>query len=228
MALLYRAELRPTKLELLQSWAPIQPWFVGDASAGLASVASFRFDDPEGEVGLDTLLIRAGDGPVLQVPLTYRGAPLHGGDDWLIGTMQHSVLGRRWVYDAVGDPAYVAAAATAALTGGVQAEQFIENDGELVVREPTAFVVGSGRDGVSVPPTPPMGSISTHQELGATIVETKDLRLVVARALSVSTSTPNHLCALGASDGAETHTVTGTWTGHLEPEMLIFIALLVQ
>jgi hypothetical protein len=206
MALLYRAELRPTKLELLESWAPIQPWFVGDASAGLISVASFRFDDPEGEVGIETLLVRAGDGPVLQ----------------------HSVLGQRWVYDAVGDPAYVVAAATAALTGGVQAEQFIENDGELVVREPTTFVIGSGRHGVRVPPTPPMDTISTRYELGATILETKHLRLVVARWLSGLTSTPNHLCALGASDGAETHTVTGTWTGHPEPEILIFVAFLVQ
>jgi len=228
MALLYRAELRPTKLELLESWAPIQPWFVGDASAGLISVASFRFDDPEGEVGIETLLVRAGDGPVLQVPLTYRGAPLPGGDDLLIGTLQHSVLGQRWVYDAVGDPAYVVAAATAALTGGVQAEQFIENDGELVVREPTTFVIGSGRHGVRVPPTPPMDTISTRYELGATILETKHLRLVVARWLSGLTSTPNHLCALGASDGAETHTVTGTWTGHPEPEILIFVAFLVQ
>src|ERR1700710_2202585 len=99
MALLHRATLQPSKLELLQDWAPTQPWFDGDRSAELVTVAAYRFDDPEGEVGIETLLVRAGDGPVLQVPLTYRAAPLDGGDAWLIGTMQHSVLGQRWTYD---------------------------------------------------------------------------------------------------------------------------------
>lgn len=227
MALLYRAELRPTKLELLASWAPLQPWFVGNAGAGLTSVASFRFDDPEGEVGIETLLVRAGDGPVMQVPLTYRGAPLSGGDEWLIGTMQHSVLGQRWVYDATGDPAYVATAATAALTGGVQAEQFVQSDGELVVRESTALVVGSGRDSVSVS-VPPVDTISTRHEIGATILETTQLRLVVARSFGGPTSNLKYLSGLGVSDGAVTHVVTATWVGHSEPEVVIVVAVLNQ
>jgi len=33
------------------------------------------------------------------VPLTYRGAPLDGAEDALVGTTEHGVLGRRWVYD---------------------------------------------------------------------------------------------------------------------------------
>ena len=144
MALLYRASLSPSKLELLEGWAPSQPWFEGDASGHLSSVASYRFDDPEGEVGVETLLVRAGDGPVLQVPLTYRNERLDGADAWLIGTMQHSVLGERWTYDATGDPVYLLTLATAVLTGGHQADQFIEIDGVMTEREPTAVVSGSG------------------------------------------------------------------------------------
>ncbi len=59
-------------------------------------------------MGVETLLVRVGEGPVLQVPLTYRGAPLPGGESALVGTMEHSVLGPRWVYDGTGDPVYVA------------------------------------------------------------------------------------------------------------------------
>jgi hypothetical protein len=64
------AEITPTKPELLATWLPTQPWF-GDASA-LRLVGAYRFDDPDGAVGMETHLVRAGDGPVLQVPLTYR------------------------------------------------------------------------------------------------------------------------------------------------------------
>src|SRR5215218_7739419 len=100
MALLHRAEITPTKLELLDAWLPTRAWYRGPADPGLAKVGAFRFDDPAGEVGIETLLVQAGDGPVLQVPLTYRAAPLAGAEPWLIGTTEHSVLGRRWVYDA--------------------------------------------------------------------------------------------------------------------------------
>lgn len=57
--------------------------------------ASFRYDDPEGEVGIETLIVRVADGELLHVPVTYRGAPLEGAEPWLMGTMEHSVLGSR-------------------------------------------------------------------------------------------------------------------------------------
>ncbi|HEV7948497.1 MAG TPA: hypothetical protein VGP24_01895, partial [Glaciihabitans sp.] len=113
MAILHPATVTPTKLELTSGWAPAQSWFVGDRTAELTVVGSFRFDDRDGEVGIETLLVRAGTDAVMQIPLTYRGAPLLGGERWLIGTMDHSVLGPRWVYDAVGDPAYIAETAFA-------------------------------------------------------------------------------------------------------------------
>lgn len=56
------------------------------------------------------------------MPLTYRGAPLPGAEPWLVGTMEHSVLGRRWVYDGCGDPVHVAALVATILAGGIQAK----------------------------------------------------------------------------------------------------------
>ena len=146
MALLHRATLSPSKLELVAGWAPSQPWFEGDKDAPLTLVASFRFDDPDGEVGVETLLVRAGDGPVLQIPLTYRNEELPGAQAHFLGTMEHSVLGTRWTYDGLGDPVYLGELAKAILTGGSQVEQWIEIDGVMTLREPTAVVVGSGSE----------------------------------------------------------------------------------
>lgn len=156
MALLYRTALSPTKLELLAGWLPNQSWFVGDPAAELRQVGHFRFDDPEGQVGVETLLVQAGDGPVLHIPLTYRNEPLAGAESSLIGTMEHGVLGTRWTYDATADPVYRAELARVILSGGTQVEMWIELDGVMTQREPTAHVVGSGRgsdaevDGVTV------------------------------------------------------------------------------
>lgn len=100
MAIVHEATVSPTKLELITSWLESRPW----AGAGeVERLGSYRFDDPAGEVGIEGLLLSRG-GAVLHVPLTYRSAPLSGGEAHLIGTMQHSVLGERWVYDATGDP----------------------------------------------------------------------------------------------------------------------------
>ncbi len=99
------AILTPSKLDLLAGWLPRQSWFEGDA-ADLERIASFRFVDSYGEVGIETFLVRSG-GVVYQVPLTYRGEPLDGGEEYLVGEMEHSVLGHRWVYDGTGDPVYV-------------------------------------------------------------------------------------------------------------------------
>ena len=77
----------------------------------LRKLWSWRLDDPAGQVGIETLLVvdEGGDVPVVyQVPLTYRGAPLEDAQNALVGTMQHSVLGRRWVYDGPQDPVYAA------------------------------------------------------------------------------------------------------------------------
>ena len=135
MALLHRAEMRPTKLDLLAAWLPTQSWCDAPAGTGVERVAAYRFDDPANAVGIETILVRAGDGVLYQAPLTYRGAPLAGGEQWLVGTAEHSVLGRRWIFDGCGDPVYRAALA-GALAGEVpQADEYIEVDGELIMRE---------------------------------------------------------------------------------------------
>jgi hypothetical protein len=107
VSIIHRTSLTPTKLELLTSWLPGRPWYQGGApEPRLAKAGGFRLDDPEGEVGLEFMAATdtSGDEPVTyHVPLSYRGAPLPGGDGALIGTTEHGVLGRRWVYDGTRD-----------------------------------------------------------------------------------------------------------------------------
>lgn len=110
MATVYRAHLSPTKDELVREWIGAQRWYTGTVRPRLRMLDSWRLDDPDGEVGIETLvyLDESGSEPVVyQVPLTYRGAPLAGAGAALVGEMEHSVLGHRWVYDAPHDPVYV-------------------------------------------------------------------------------------------------------------------------
>ncbi|MEV6958621.1 1,4-alpha-glucan branching protein [Streptomyces sp. NPDC051207] len=111
MAVIHRTTLEPTKLELLTAWLPTRPWYHGGAGEPeLTKAGGFRLDDPEGEVGLEFLVVTDAAGPepaAYLVPLTYRGAPLDGAEHALVGTAEHGVLGRRWVYDGCHDPVLV-------------------------------------------------------------------------------------------------------------------------
>ncbi|OEU87178.1 1,4-alpha-glucan branching protein [Streptomyces abyssalis] len=111
MATIHHSTVKPTKLELLTTWLPSRPWYRGGAGKPeLTKAGGFRLDDPEGEVGIEFMVVTdsAGAAPVTYlVPLTYRGAPLGGADHALIGTMEHGVLGRRWAYDGCHDPVLV-------------------------------------------------------------------------------------------------------------------------
>lgn len=138
-----QATLTPNKLELMRAWLPRQAWFSGDAS-DLAMAGQFRFVDPAGAVGIQVMLMTSG-GVLYQVPLTYRDAPLAGAEGALVGTMEHSVLGTRWTYDALADPVYqnellrtiVEADTAAGVPAGAAA---------------TTPVQGSGADGVELLP----------------------------------------------------------------------------
>jgi hypothetical protein len=67
-------------------------------------------DDPAGEVGIEFMFVTdVHDGVTYHVPLSYRDAPLAGAEDALVGTSEHGVLGRRWIYDGARDPAVLAA-----------------------------------------------------------------------------------------------------------------------
>ena len=152
------ATLEPTKQELAESWLPSQPW-AGGATA-VTKVAEYRFDDPEGEVGIETIVWGTPDGTLLQVPFTYRAAPLDGADAHLVGTAEHSALGRRYVYDGCADPVWAAAVASTILTGGTQAQMQVEHDGQLVDVPARLPVQGSGRAGARVPAITSIESVS--------------------------------------------------------------------
>lgn len=133
-----QATLSPSKLELLAPWLPRQSWFEGDA-ADLERVAFFRFVDPDGEVGLDSMFLASG-GAVYHVPVTWRGAELEGGE--LIGTLEHSALGTRYCYDAATDPVYIAEVVRVIREGDTGSHITNVETGEELPA--TAEVVGSG------------------------------------------------------------------------------------
>lgn len=194
MALLHQAELRPSKLELITPWLAEQPWAYA-RSGEWERVAAYRFDDPDGEVGVETLIVTSGAGAELQVPLTYRGAPLDGADEWLIGTMEHSALGTRWVYDAAGDPVYAQTLAFAIANGEREAEQYVEENGVRTAVPGTAQVQGSGR-GADMPP---VASVTSTTEGRTTTIVTDGFTLHVARVVGEPMPT----------DAAET--LAGSW-----------------
>ncbi|WP_430334074.1 CG0192-related protein [Rhodococcus sp. ACT016] len=150
MALLYAAQLSPSKPELIAAWLPVAPYGPG-APVALERSGAYRFDDPAGEVGIETHLMRDADGVIYQVPLTYRSAPLDGARS--VGEMEHSVLGRRYVYDATTDPVYVQQLLSTIYGGGREADQFLHVDGaEPRPIDNTTHATGSGVTGVE-PPT---------------------------------------------------------------------------
>src|SRR5690349_11202985 len=192
----HTATLSPTKQELVEAWLPSRSWAEGREVAG--KVAEYRFDDPEGEVGVETILWRADDGTVLQTPLTYRAAPLDGAESHLVGTTDHSVLGQRWVYDGCGDPVWAATLVDAIATGGRQAQMYIEEDGRRVDVPPRMQVRGSGTDD----PAPQLGRIEAVTDEGAvTIVTAGEVEIVVARVIGAPLGDGPHLSgSIGDSD----------------------------
>ncbi|MFF4020133.1 1,4-alpha-glucan branching protein [Streptomyces sp. NPDC001843] len=151
MATIHRTTMTPTKLELLTGWLPKQSWYVGDASTPeLVKAGGFRLDDPEGEVGIEFMVVvdAAAREPVAYlVPMGYRAAALPDvPGEALIGTSEHGVLGTRWIYDGVHDPV-VTAQLRALLRGEAVPQQQSESD----TPDPTVTVHGAGPgDGLDV------------------------------------------------------------------------------
>ena len=198
MAILYDATLTPGKRDLVKGWLPSRAWFDGDLAR--RPHAAFRFDDPDGEVGVECFLFgpeEGSDAPTLLVPMSYRGAPLEGADQHLIGTTDHSVLGQRWVYDGCADPVAVSAILTAIITGGHEAELTMEQDGEVVRFDPTCRVSGSGSSADVVR----AGAVAVVDPGDPTVTRAGELELVLARV--VGTALP------GADSGCET--LTAQW-----------------
>ncbi|MFF8392380.1 1,4-alpha-glucan branching protein [Streptomyces sp. NPDC016172] len=169
MAVIHRTTLKPTKLELLTSWLPSRPWYRGGTGEPrLAKAGGFRLDDPQGEVGIEFMVVTDASGPqpaAYLVPLTYRGAPLEGAEHALVGTMEHGVLGERWAYDGCHDPVLVAQL-VALIEGRAQAQDQNVSDTpaqEVVVSRaeegslPTDFTVTDDREGTAL--TTPQGPV---------------------------------------------------------------------
>ena len=142
MALFHLATVSPTKSDLIADWAPTQSWGP-PVDAPIQVIGSYRFDDPDGRVGMETHLVSAGD-LLLQVPLTYRDEPLDGAEDAFIVEMQHSVLGTRWVYDGLGDPRFVIMLAAVAMTGQGEALGLAVYDGRWYIAPTNVRIEGGG------------------------------------------------------------------------------------
>lgn len=205
MAIFHIATNTPPKPELVAAWVRDQPW--GPATDETVEVlGTFHLDDPEGEVGMQVYLIQAGE-TILQVPLTYRDTPLRGNDEALVGTLTHSVLGTRYVYDGLSDDRFVSVLAGVSACGYGQALGFAQHDGrwfawpdQLVLQHLGSI---SGRvpvDRFVVEPTDDIDSVLLRNER---------LDLVVYRRPRVRTVAEAGL--------------TTTWQGHSEPVTLVEI-----
>jgi Maltokinase N-terminal cap domain len=149
MATIHRTTMVPTKLELLSEWLPRQPWYRStDGAPALTRAGGFRLDDPAGEVGIEFAFVLDGAEVTYQVPMTYRGAPLPDAEEGLIGTSEHGVLGRRWIYDAAHDPVAVRQL-LAFLAGEAQAQA--QNDSDTPDSSVGRSWIAGGRP---VAPTP--------------------------------------------------------------------------
>lgn len=207
VAVIHEAELTPGKYDLLARWLPTRPWAGG--ATDLERIGAYRFDDPAGEVGMETHLVGAG-GRILQVPLTYRARTLFGADEHLIGTMEHSVLGTRYVYDGCGDHVYLTALASTVLTGGEQAPVLVQQASGLETpRDPDVLVRGATSSEVDVPR---FGRLTLVEEETSTTVRAGAVDVIVARVL------PDGV------DAANRPALTGTWPGRDRPAVLAVLA----
>lgn len=139
MAQIYNAELSPSKNQVIAT-------VLGTDEADIEKLASYRFDDPAGQIGMEVHIVRTPDGSVLQVPLVYRPEPLEDAEeDELITTMEHSVLGTRYVYLGMSDPVFAEALDVTISEERGGAEQFlVDGDTQTPITEGLATVIGTG------------------------------------------------------------------------------------
>ena len=199
MGIVHRATLSPSKQELVESWLPSRSWADGHRIA--EKVAEYRFDDPDGEVGVETILWRTEDGSVLQTPLTYRAAPLSGAEQHLIGVTQHSVLGQRWAYDGCGDPVWAATLAAGIVTAGQQSPMYFEEDGRRIDIPARMQVRGSGAD-LDAPEITSVESVRDDDDV--TAVRAGAVEIELARVVGTQLGEGPHL---GGTVGDGEHTV---------------------
>ncbi|MEO6467794.1 MAG: hypothetical protein ABIP21_01745 [Acidimicrobiia bacterium] len=203
MAIFHRATITPTKEHLIADWVPTQSW--GSAvDVPINVIGSYRFDDPDGRVGMEAFLITAGD-TLLHVPLTYRDEPLVGADDALLSEMQHSVLGTRWVYDGVRDPLFVVMLAGVTMTGQGEALGMARYEGRWYIAPSNVRINGGGWTQERVPVD---GFVLDHDD--ATTAFTNDRFALTLFRRPISGPRP-------------TIGLTGTWGG--QPNAVVLAAV---
>ena len=201
MAVFHRATITPTKAELIEEWAPSQSWGPSAADA-IAVIGSYRFDDPDGRVGMETHLVRTGD-VLFHVPLTYRDEPLADADSALITKMEHSVLGTRWVYDGLRDPLFVVMLAGVTMTGQGEALGMAVYEGRWYVAPTNVRIEGGGWTLERVPVD---GFELESDEANASVLRNDRFELTLFRR-----PVPGSRPAIG---------LTATWEGQAKPVVL--------
>lgn len=150
MAIIYDADLSPSKTEILRSFLAGRSW---GESGELELLGAYRFDDPEGEVGVECHLVKVGE-TTYHLPLAYRPARVEDAEEHLLATMQHSVLGERFVYDGLADETALDCFRRALSGEQEQAELEIhEEDGTLREVRPQSVTVSLEVDEGEQPPT---------------------------------------------------------------------------
>jgi hypothetical protein len=216
------ATMSPTKLELLASWLPAQPWYLDqEREPELARAGGFRLDDPRGEVGIEFMVVTDGSGARVAsylVPMTYRASALASANGALIGTAEHGVLGRRWIYDGVHDPVLVAQL-VALIQGDAepQAQSVSDTPDPTVISEPVTS--GSLTAIGSAVVSEPSGTVLRVETAGAGGVRGGRLVVRVSRVLqpdgtsapAASAGSAGSAASAGSVAGAGRPCLTATW-----------------
>jgi hypothetical protein len=201
VALFHFATITPTKTELITEWLPTQPWGPS-ADDSVEVIGGYRFDDPDGRVGMECHLASAG-GTVFHVPLTYRDEPLEGAEEALIVEMQHSVLGTRWVYDGLRDPLLVRMLAAVTMTGQGEALGMLQHKGRWYIAPSAVRIQGGGWTLERVP----VDQFELDREEGSRTVLRNDRFELTVHRRPVAAPRP----AIG---------LTATWSGLTAPVVL--------
>ena len=200
------AQLSPAKIEIIQDWFGKQDWFDADpATLETRRRFGYRFDDPAGEVGVESVLATAGD-RTYQFPMTYRSAELPGADDYFLTNMEHTVLGRRWAYLGLGDPVFVQAFASAATTGATSVDVEFTHDGRQVVI-PT-LVQAKGTGGGTAPSDIVIGAVDVSGPVGSVTTSAGVLSLPFELGAAASADGPRLVAEGEGYDG----TLLATWS----------------
>jgi len=211
MAIIHQASLTPSKLEILSDYLPTIPALAEHVDEDFAHIGAYRFDDPDGHVGIETHILFGAKGAALQMPLTYRNEQLEGAEDWLLGTMQHSVLGERWVYNGCGDAVYVSELLRVILTGDTEVAEIVETQDGPVPRESSVKVVGSGS-------TEPMPDAFTFDSE----IEGDETHIHVRAGAVVHRIVVRHVMYRMDFE-VQTPRLTGTWRRSTAPTLLAYL-----